>query len=593
MTIRAKPVTTKKRRSAWESERRQQLLVTVGFIAIIVLALLILAGSVGAAYYNDHLKAVATVNGQGISVDQLQDRVKVLNFRIEVGERRIREAVAAGTIDKDIGQQQVSQLEQARQSVQNQALQTLIDETLTGQLAGPLGVSVTSAEVDAQLAKDAGAPEQRHVVVMSFEPETDKSTGLPSDAQKATAQQHAQQALDALKGGTSFADAAKQYAKDSAGGEDFGFIGVDDKSDDPALVQAAFALPDKGTTGIVTGQDGFYRIAEVTEIRPATTDATFLDSLKKAVSESAYRTALEGSLLRQKIGDKLVADQLAGPVDQVHAYEIFVAVQPDQSGQGSVASSEQDQVRVSHILYSPKGDAQNASKLDPNDPAWAEAKTKADATAAKLRAISDVTAREKAFADLAKKDSNDTGSAESGGDLGFQQTSTFVKEFAAAISGTGHTKGQIIGPVKTTYGYHVVMWEELKEAPSKRINTISNEVRQSGADFQAIAKTSSEGAEAGEGGDLGWFAKGQATDYRIEQALFGLQAGGISLALQLNDGFHLYKVEAHEQRPIYGSQVAQLRANAFNDWYEPQKKALQDSGKITTDPSMSSVILGQ
>ena len=588
MTIRAKPV-TKKRRSAWESERRQQLIVTVGFLAIIVLALLILAGAVGAAYYNDHLKPIANVNGTTISQDQFNDRIAVFTFRYDVGEQRLREAVAAGTLEKDVAQQQLDQLTSARDSIQGQALQSLIDETLLRQLAAPMGVTVTPAEVDQALQKDAGAPEQRHVTVMTFEPETDATTGLPSDAQRSAAQQKASQALAAIKAGKSFADAAKEFAGDQTGGEDYGFISADDSSDDPAIVKAAFAVADKGTTDVVTGEDGFYRIAEVTEIRPPTNDPNFLDDLRKTVNEGAYRTAVEGSLLRTKVSDKLVAAQLNGPVDQVHAYEIFLATS-DPTGQGGVAASLEDEVQVSHILYSPKGDSQGAATLDPNDPAWAEAKAKADKAAADLRAISDVSQRETAFAALAKSDSNDTGSAANGGDLGFQQRSTFVTEFSDAIFNGTHTKGEIIGPVKTQYGWHVIMFEALKEAPAKRINTVSNDVRQPGADFQAIAKAQSEGVEADQGGDLGWFTKGQASDYRIEQTIFGLQPGGISLSLLLSDGYHLYKVEAREQRPAYGAQVAQIRANAFGDWYTPQKQALQDGGKITTDPSLSGLL---
>ncbi|MGZ3588682.1 MAG: peptidylprolyl isomerase [Candidatus Limnocylindrales bacterium] len=592
MTLRAKPVTTKKRRSVWESDRRQQLIVTVGFIAIIVLALLILVGAVGAAYYNDHLKSIANVNGTSISVDQYQARIKVLDYRLNVGEQRPREAVAAGTLDKDTAQQQLSQLEQARQSEQNSAIQGLMDDALIRQLAGPLGVSVTPAEVDAEIQNDAGAPEQRHAVVMTFEPDTDKTTGLPSDAQKAAALAKAQQAVAEIKGGKAFADVAKDLAQEPTGGDDFGFITTDDTSDDPTIVAAIFALPGKGTTDVVTGQDGFYRVGEVTEVRPATNDPSFMSDMRAAVNESAYRDGVEGSLIRQKVSQKLVAQQLQGPVDQVHAYEILVAI-TDPSGQGSTAAALEDEVQVSHILYSPKGDAQGATTLDAADPAWAEAEKKADAAAAALRAISDVTAREKAFAARATAESNDTGSASSGGDLGFQQRSTFVAEFSAAIFDGQHTKGEIIGPVKTQYGYHVILWEALKESPSKRINTVSNAVRQSGASFQDIAKTQSDGTEASDGGDLGWFAKGQASDYRIEQTLFGLQPGGISLSLQLTDGYHLYKVEARQSRPAYGAQVAQIRANAFSDWYSPQKQALQDGGKITTDPSLSSVLLGQ
>ena len=63
------------------------------------------------------------------------------------------------------------------------------------------------------------------------------------------------------------------------------------------------------------------------------------------------------------------------------------------------------------------------------------------------------------FAELAKKYSTDKGSAVKGGDLGSVQASQFVPEFSNAVMAA--QPGQIIGPVKSQFGYHVIWVKKL------------------------------------------------------------------------------------------------------------------------------------
>ncbi|MFI5262556.1 MAG: peptidylprolyl isomerase, partial [Candidatus Limnocylindrales bacterium] len=355
--------------------------------------------------------------------------------------------------------------------------------------------------------------------------------------------------------------------------------------------QAAFALPKAGFTPVVAGQDGYLRIGQVTDIRAAAPDAAFMTTLQTYTSVDAYRAAVKAELLKDKVTAKVTADDLASDVTQARAYELKLGVTVDQTT--GVSDADQPKVRVSHILYSPKGDASGASSLDANDPAWAAAQAKAQATADKLRAITDLSARAAAFAALAKTDSNDTSSGTAGGDLGFITQSSVVTEFGDAVFGGNHTKGEIIGPVKSQYGYHVIMWEAQVPPASQRINDIAQQLaqHQPGVTFQALAIADSDAPDAPQGGDMGWQAKGQASDYHVEQALFGLQPGGVSSPVQLSDGYYLYMVSAAQPRQPYGDQVSTIRANAFTDWYQPLKDAAGANHTITTDPSMSSIIL--
>lgn len=67
------------------------------------------------------------------------------------------------------------------------------------------------------------------------------------------------------------------------------------------------------------------------------------------------------------------------------------------------------------------------------------------------------------FADLAKKDSTDTGTAKQGGELGWFQAGQMVPEFSAAVAKL--KPGQYTKtPVKTQFGWHVILLEDEKAA---------------------------------------------------------------------------------------------------------------------------------
>ena len=69
------------------------------------------------------------------------------------------------------------------------------------------------------------------------------------------------------------------------------------------------------------------------------------------------------------------------------------------------------------------------------------------------------------FDDLAKKYSDDTGSKEKGGDLGYFNTGAMVKEFEDAAFKL-KVNEYTTKPVKTQYGYHIIMKTDEKKKPS-------------------------------------------------------------------------------------------------------------------------------
>ncbi|MFT5012075.1 MAG: peptidyl-prolyl cis-trans isomerase D [Patiriisocius sp.] len=85
------------------------------------------------------------------------------------------------------------------------------------------------------------------------------------------------------------------------------------------------------------------------------------------------------------------------------------------------------------------------------------------------------------FAELAKQHSSDPGSAEIGGDLGFNGAGTFVEEFEVVSSSLG--LNQTSEPVLTEFGYHIIKLLDLEEAKEPVFAEVRDRVE---AEFRAV-----------------------------------------------------------------------------------------------------------
>jgi len=88
--------------------------------------------------------------------------------------------------------------------------------------------------------------------------------------------------------------------------------------------------------------------------------------------------------------------------------------------------------------------------------------------AAALKEALEVFAQARAgkdFGALAKQYSKDPGSASNGGELGWADKTTFVKPFTDALFSM--QPGEIRGPVKSEFGYHIIRLEEIQPAKGK------------------------------------------------------------------------------------------------------------------------------
>lgn len=93
-------------------------------------------------------------------------------------------------------------------------------------------------------------------------------------------------------------------------------------------------------------------------------------------------------------------------------------------------------------------------------------KAEADAVLAAVKGGGD-------FAKIAAEKSLDTGSAKEGGELGWFEKARMVPEFADAAFAA--KKGDLVGPVQTKFGFHVIEVEDVRE--SKPLEEVKDQIK--------------------------------------------------------------------------------------------------------------------
>ncbi len=170
------------------------------------------------------------------------------------------------------------------------------------------------------------------------------------------------------------------------------------------------------------------------------------------------------------------------------------------------------------------------------------------------------------FAELARKYSDDPGSAKDGGNLGWAKRGVFYPEFEAAAFAL--KKGEISGIVKTPVGYHII---QLLDKRGEAINTrhilikvksddqadlkaieLLTEIRDSivkgYGTFEDFARKYSDDKESAKlGGKLGTFEVSKL-DKQTRDAVYKLKEGDISYPKRLDInrttyGFHIVRLD--------------------------------------------------
>jgi parvulin-like peptidyl-prolyl isomerase len=574
MTFRARPVAQRNPKPSWESRDRRNLLLNLGFGLAVLAALLILGIAVAWSYYNDHLVSVGKVDGQAITKDDLRDRYLIEQWRLTEARNRIRTEFAAGHMSETQAGSQEQFIEQQMNQLAAISLERIIDNQIQAKLATEEAVTVSDADIDARLVEEATIEESRHAWQIEVAPESTAGKA-PTSEQIAAARTKIEGALTDLKAGKAWDDIAKTVSTDAATAPqagDLGWIGKDDAQTDEAFLTALFAAEQGKPTDVVEGEDGIFRIGRVTEIVPKTVDGVYTEKItNEGLDLTKYRAVVRGDVIRKKLEDKLVADA-SKPAPQRETSEIYLSQ--------TTVDLPDDAVKVRHILYSPKDDPSGASDgtIPADDPAWGQAELDAEGVYVKLKA--DISQ----FDAVARADSDEESARGPDGSGGVLEayvapnSETYTPTFSQPILDAKPTDGQLLPPIKTEFGWHVV--QVISHAPDlAKIKTRID----GGADFATIARDISEGAEASTGGELGWVARGQL-DKQLIDAIFATPVGTTSAIVSVEgDGQYLFKVTKEEERTAEGRQLEDIRSRVFSDWYQPKKDAVA----IERDPTIT------
>jgi parvulin-like peptidyl-prolyl isomerase len=460
-------------------------------------------------------------------------------------------------------QVQLQGIEQRLQQLGAVVLERVIDERVVTDLAAQEGIQITPDQIEAQITKEATFAEQRHAWVIEVEPKIDDGKDVPTAAQKADAKAKADKALTELAAGKAWEDVAKatSTAPSAPIGGDLGWL-TKESTLDQKYLDAIFALEANGRTAVIEGEDGIFRIGRVTEIFAEAPDEVYRDELAK-LDQAKYREVVRVDLAFDAL-EKKITDAALGPTLQRKVSQIYIAApQSPELAEGSI--------KVRHSLYSPNDDPDKAKDVKADDPAWAKAETDAKAAWEKLKA--DKTQ----FDAIARAESDEPGADVTGGKLPYFDETMVADEtgldaaFGAAIFKPGLKPGDLLAPVKSAFGWHViqVMYfpPDIDEA-----NRLKTEL-DGGADFAKIARDFSEGTEAKDGGDLGWIARYQL-DKTLEDAVFATPVGKVSEPLVVEgDGVYLFKIVDDGSRTPDGAQKTTIEQQAFSNWYQAKKLA--------------------
>jgi parvulin-like peptidyl-prolyl isomerase len=223
-------------------------------------------------------------------------------------------------------------------------------------------------------------------------------------------------------------------------------------------------------TALIDEEVLLQRAAGDTSIRVA--DADLNETVEQQVSQIRTQFPSEQEFLRQL--------RLAG-FGTLEEYRTFISDQARRAElQRRLVQKYQAEGRMIRVAVSDRDvtEAYERARASPNFPrrppavtfrqlviptaaspeALAEAKRKADSLVAELRRGAD-------FAQIARRESMDSGSAQQGGDLGWNRRGELVPAFEQTMFRL--PPGQVSQPVLTQYGYHIIKVDRARPAEVK------------------------------------------------------------------------------------------------------------------------------
>jgi peptidyl-prolyl cis-trans isomerase D len=458
------------------------LIVIVAFIATSVVyfgADAVSRGGVG-----DH--AVASVNGEEIPVERFRRAYSsYVEFYRQIYKDRLTPEMAE------------------RLGIQQQVINDLVQDALIGQQARREGVTVTDDEVRGRIQQirafqeDGRFSRERYLTVL-------KQVRIdPSDFESDQRRDLIRRKMESL---------VKDGVKVT-----------------PDEVAQAYAFRKERVRAAWASVDVVPLMATITV---ADTDLEPYVKAHQAQFTRAERRKVELAVISPKAFAEPVSDSIAEAYYNEHPTEF----------------EKPRRLRAAHVLV----------RVPPVGGSDAEAKSRAK--------VEDVIKRARAgedFAKLARENSEDTATAPQGGDLGFVGPGEMVPQFEQAVFAL--KKGELSpAPVRTPFGYHAIKVVDVQEggrAPYKEVASKIKEkllaersekaalakadsvkgplqaskdfvadARKLGVEARAVSMTRGDGLE------------GIGRDAALEDAVFGLTAGGVSSAIKTPAGWVVAKV---------------------------------------------------
>jgi parvulin-like peptidyl-prolyl isomerase len=538
-------------------------LTNLSFVVAIGLAGALLVGVAGYSVYDSTWAPAVQVNDAGFNKAEAKARAEVTAFQIALQGSRIRARVAAGTMTNSVGDTALQELNEQAEAISNQVTTDLVDVLLVRDLAAANGVTADPAVVATEWAKETTLPELRLFRRISIDAANDPKTKKPTAATRAAAKAKTEAILAEIKAGGDFATIAKRDSDDSFA-ELGGLVGWTAKAEDPtddlgyaaawALTPSADGSTQPLTDVIARSEDQFV-IFRLEKSQASKLDPDFDKQISDAgIDRSLYERMTEERALKTALSDKITAQLLVGPVEQREVS--YVAA--------TVPEKDDAQIQVSHILFSPKDDPNTAGDLDPADPAWIAAEKEANELVARLKSGS-------SFETEAKK-SDDTTSGADGGLLAWAPKGTYVPEFDAAIWADGVKRNDILGPIKTQFGYHVIKFDARRPSLKERLDALATSLAAAGVDFKEAATTATNTIE-----ELTFASPGFVPKYTVNPELgsvvWGLKAGGTSAVVESSSTYLIVHVDGVEMRELTADQIEGIKGSGFSIWLDLYRSA--------------------
>jgi len=418
------------------------------------------------------------------------------------------------------------------------------------------------------------------VMVIAVQPKATPPATAVTTADETAAQTRAQALLAEVKDGKKWADVATESGQDqitNGGGiGDLGLVSRDTVDLDLDITNAVFALANPNDiTAVFKGVDGIYRFATVTTIVPKFVDADWETSIGQG---DVYRAFARSEALSKAVRDKIEAQYITSPTVQRHVLEIAISKGIGTPGDG-------DEVKFRMLVFSPAHSESNASNVPTTDAGWTEAKTRADAAVATLRA--DPSKFATMAADTTVNDDQLVNTR--AGELPWLTSPWFAAQTASGSQGLGMTNvatalykdglaaGTILDPIQEpTSGYVVAQFQGRRPGPDQRIANAQLEIN-SGVDFAVEAGKISDSADAAKGGDMGWVTKYMLSADQ-EAAIWQTPIGGVSRMVSGN-ALWIYKVVDEQTRLPDADTQSKLKQTVYARWLSE----LQGTALVWTD----------